>query len=171
MTTIAMSVEGVLVDYPSTDTILNYEATDQGRNIFGLLKTQARIVLFTTDPYEDRIKQWLLRERLTGHAMLYTKPVDSVLSACQWKVEKMTGLMGIGHRFAYYVDTDPAAVDAVMSVGITGLLLAIPRGRPGQDKPTNPTPWYDLVKRVDEQNALRAKQAQEDSEYADSNSS
>lgn len=163
-----MPIEGLFVDYPAYDTMLNYEATEHGRSIFNLLKSQARIILLSSDPYADRVKQWLLRERLTGYAMVYSKPVDNQLTPAKWKIEQMTSLMGIGHQFTYYVDTDPAVITAALSEGIAGLLLTIPQKHPGQDRPTNPTPWYDLVKRVDEQNAVRAEQAQRESDNDDS---
>lgn len=165
MTTIVMPIEGVLVDRPLYDSMLNYEATDEGRDLFNLLKSQGRLILLSSDPSEDRVKAWLIRERLVGYSQVYVRPANSTVEPNQWRIDRMVEMMGIGHRISYYVDTDPVAIGKAMDLGVTSLLLGIPGTRPGQEKGSaGPSPWYSLVQRVEAQNTLRAEMAQRESE-------
>lgn len=162
MTTMVMSVEGVLTDHPASDTVLNYEATATGRLFYNMVKPTARIILLSSDPYIDRVKAWLVRERFTGYAAVYCHPLDSVMGAQAWKAEKVKDLVGLGHHIGFYVDTDPTTVENVLSIGVDSLLVANPSTYPGDREDTKYSPWYSLVEKVEGQNLARATKMMEE---------
>jgi len=152
----------VLSDHPPSDTVLNYEATAAGRLLYNLMKPTSRIILLSSDPYEDRVKSWLVRERFTGYAAVYTHPLGDVRTAKVWKSEKVRDLIGLGHHIGFYLDTDPATIEAVLDLGVDALLVAKPGSLPGDKADTEYAPWYSLVNKVEEQNMARAMKMMEE---------
>lgn len=161
MTTIVMSVEGVLT-HGSTDThALNYEASVQGRVLYHALRDSTRLVLLSHDPSKDRVKSWLARERLTRYADVQCRPHDSALTPSEWRIWRLKELISAGHHISFFIDSDPATVSAALETGVGALLVVNSSVIPGEETPRY-APWYDLVATIERQSLLRASRSVEE---------
>lgn len=121
------------------------------------LRDASRVLLLSSDPAKDRVKAWLARERFSRYADVHCYPPDSMLSYAEWKVQHVKELIGVGHHIAFYIDSDPAAVQDALEAGVGALLVAYPGVVPGRSAHDHSySPWYDLVDSIEQQNLLRA---------------
>ena len=98
----------------------------------------------------DEAKRWLRTERLK-YDLLMDKGA-SILTYQSWKLSSVKEIMGMGWPIGLYLDSDPAAVQEAMALGITTLLISF-RVRRLNWMPSHSPPraWDDLVAFVDEQ--------------------
>lgn len=163
MTTVVMSVEGILTE-GSTDThALNYETSGPGRVLFNALRQGSRIILLSQDPSHDRVRAWLSRESLVKYADLHCRPYNSHLSPIDWKLQRLRDLLGVGYHVGMFVDSDPYVVHKALNMGITSLLFSTPSTFPGrQEKDVRYSPWYDLVEAIEHNSLIRATKSVEE---------
>lgn len=168
MTTIVISVDGVMTEHPKSDSILNYEASGPGRVLYDMVKQSCRIVFLASDPYEDRVRSWLIRERFSKFAGLYCHPLDSTETAEEWKVSKTLDLLGVGHHLAFFLSTEPETVKAVLNSGVNAMLVTYTGRTPGQSPygiSDTYAPWDTLVESIEEQAMLKSAKAAKDEEH------
>lgn len=163
MSTIVLSIEGVLTDSgPNTD-IMYCDASKSGRILYTMLKDSSRVLLVSSEPNVDKVKGWLARERFTRYADLHCYPIVSPLTPPQWKVQHIKDLMGVGHHIEFFIDSDPDTIKMAVEAGVTGVLIAYSGAIPGRiEKDQTYSSWYDLVDTIEAHSALRASRALED---------
>lgn len=156
MTTLVLSVDGVLAHTPEGANLLHYESAPEGRILYDTLKHTSRVILLCSDSYEERVVSWLIRERFSKYAGLYCYPLDSGLTPEEWKVAKILDLIGIGHSLAFFVSANPATVQQALDVGVSSMLVAYSSVIPGKSqhiKDSYPS-WDTLVESI-EDHAMR----------------
>lgn len=166
MTTVLLSIEGVLTDTSGTgDLLASAEASTSGKVLYAMLRDTARVVLLSCDTSKDRTAAWLARERFSRYADLHCMPPDTDLSPSAWRVQHARELQGIGHHISFFIDSDPGAVAAALNAGIAGILVAGSAVTPGYRSDDMPyTPWYDLVESIERQKTFRAARSPENAE-------
>ena len=163
MATVVMSVEGVLTATPDGSNLLSCESAGDGRTLYMMLRDTSRVLLLSSDPSKERVKAWLSRERLSRYADIHCYPPDSMAPYAEWKVQHVNELIGVGHHIAFYIDSDPSAVQRALEAGVGALLVAYSGVAPGQHSHEHSySPWYDLVDSIEQQNLLRATKGVEE---------
>ena len=163
MATVVMSIEGVLTDAPHEGNLLSCESSGNGRTLYRMIRDASRVLLISSDPSKERVKAWLARERLSRYADVHCYPTDSMLSYTNWKVQHVNDLIGVGHHIAFYIDSDPRAIQTALEAGVGAMLVAYPAVLPGRSSHEHTySPWYDLVDSIEQQNLLRATKGVEE---------
>jgi hypothetical protein len=117
--------------------------------VFQSLGTTFRSVILTAWE-RDEAKRWLRTERVT-YGLLLDKGA-SILDNRSWKLSQVKEIMGMGWPIGLYLDADPQAVQEVLALGITTLLVSFRVRRPNWlPSHSPPRAWDDLVAFVDEQ--------------------
>lgn len=168
MTTVVVSIDGVMSQRPPQHSILDFEATPSGRVLFSMIKNSARVLYLSNDPNEERVRSWLVRERLAPFNNLYCYPEESPVSPDEWQVEQVRALLSAGHHLSFYIGGNPQIVRSVLAQGVDAVLVATTAVVPG-DSPYvqgQYTPWYDLVETIDERELLRSEKAVRDDDGA-----
>lgn len=168
MTTIIIGLEGVLSDpTTSSGTILNSEALNGGKVLYDLFKPQARIIILSSDPNEDAVKAWLIRERMTKFAGVFAYDPGSGLSPDDWKVRKVKDLVGLGHKIGFFIDANPSTVQAMLEFGVDALLVGYSASFIGEasggfaEDDRTYKPWYSLVDTIEQQTMIKTARAAE----------
>lgn len=164
MTTVVISIDGVLSQRPPQHSILDYEAVAQGRVLFSMIRNSTRVLYLSNDPNEERVRSWLIRERLAPFQALYCYPVESPVLPAEWQVEQVRLLLSQGHHLSFYIGSDPRVVKEVLEQGVDAIMMATTAVVPG-DSPYvqgQYTPWYDLVDTIDERELLKSAKAVRD---------
>lgn len=169
MPTIVVCLEGVLSDpTTSSGTILNSEALNGGKVLYDMLNNpQARIIILSSDPNADAVKAWLIRERMTKFAGVFSYDPGSGLSTDDWKVRKVRDLVGLGHKIAFYIDSNPSNVQAMLEFGVDAMLIGYSSSFLGEasggfsEDDRSYKPWYSLVDTIEQQTMLKTARAAE----------
>lgn len=150
---IIIAIEGVLAE-PGRNWALSSATLSAGRALYNALSIDNRIVLFSSDPYPERTRAWLLKEHFKHFSEVHSPPIDWAESPIDWKVQKVRDLST--GPILFYIDTDPEAVRRVVGEGFAALLPIFPARFPGVGAHRQYTPWEDLVDTIEEQNLIRA---------------
>jgi hypothetical protein len=157
MTTVIMSIEGVLTEGSTDTNSLNYESSVVGRSLFHSLRPGSRVILLSQDHSKDRVRSWLSRENIVKYSDLICRPLDCPLEPDKWRIQKVKDLIGIGFHIAFFIDSDPHVISSALDAGVCGLLFASSATVPGRnDKSFKYTPWYDLVETIERHSLIRA---------------
>jgi hypothetical protein len=128
-----------------------------------MIQDTSRVLLLSSDHSKERVKAWLARERLSRYADVHCYPKDSMFPYSEWKIQHVNELIGVGHHVAFYIDSDPKAVQTALEAGVGAMLVAYPGVVPGRlSHEHSYSPWYDLVDSIERQNLLRASKGVEE---------
>ena len=155
---VIISVEGFLTE--GTD-LRNSPPIQSSRILFDTLKATYQVVFLSTEPDQVLVRSWLKKEHFLKYATVFCRPASSILTPVDWKMAQVRELQADGWSIAYFMDTDPQAVEAAFLEGLPSLLMASPHyARPEWRPDTTHAvrPWDTLVSTLEKENLLRVQE-------------
>ncbi len=146
---VVMTVEGVLIEGYDLKTDL---PSQSGHMLYDTLVQYYAIVLLTQHD-RDLVDTWLRKEGIRGFATVLSFASTSwAYSIPAWKAFQVRGFLQAGTAVSWFIDTDPAAIEAVYLEGVPTMMLSNPQFTRPEFRPDaarKVRPWDQLVTTIE----------------------
>lgn len=152
---VVMVIEGVLVESQDLKTGL---PSQPGHMLYDNLRQGYSIVLLTHHE-RDLVDTWLRKEGIQGYATVMSYAASAgVLSLSAWKATQVRTFRQNDSSVAWFVDTDPSAIEAVYLEGVATMMLSNPHFTRPEFRPDaerHIRPWNQLVTTIETERLIK----------------